>query len=58
MAMKRLLVLVNFGLSLMAVGSIDTEHSPLWAVFLMLGWFFGSAVWLKVCIDRGMYKQK
>jgi hypothetical protein len=33
--------------------SIDTERSPLWAVMLMVAWFAGSSLLLKVADKRG-----
>ena len=44
--MKAISVIVNWMLSLMAL-SIDTEHSPLWAVMLVVIWFACSTLLLK-----------
>lgn len=43
--MRKILVVANWLLSLTGL-SVDTEHSPLWAVALAFGWFVGSSLLL------------
>ena len=50
--MKAKLIIINWLLSLMSL-SIDTEHSPLWAVMFMVAWFAGSSLLLKYADGRG-----
>jgi hypothetical protein len=51
--MKAKLILLNWGLSLCAVGCVDMECSPLWAVLLLLAWFAVSSLLLKYADWRG-----
>jgi hypothetical protein len=51
--MKAKFILLNWALSLCAVGSTDTEQSPIWAVLLIFGWFAGSSLLLKRADKRG-----
>jgi hypothetical protein len=50
--MKAKLIVLNWCLSLCGL-SIDTEHSPLWAVLIMVGWFMLSTLLLKYADKRG-----
>jgi len=50
--MKAKLILINWMLSFMGL-CIDMEHSPLWAVLLMVGWFAGATLLLKYADKRG-----
>lgn len=44
--MKAKIILINWCLSFVGL-SIDTERSPLWAVLVMVAWFFLSSFLLK-----------
>jgi len=50
--MKAKLILVNWCLSFFGL-CIDTEHSPLWAVLIMVGWFCLSTLLLKYADKKG-----
>jgi hypothetical protein len=51
--MKAKIILINWALSLCAVGCIDTETSSLLAVMLIVAWFVGSSLLLKSADKRG-----
>ncbi|MDR0864997.1 MAG: hypothetical protein LBO74_08705 [Candidatus Symbiothrix sp.] len=50
--MRAYLILINWALSFMGL-CIDTEQSPIWAVLLMVAWFFGSTILLIYADKRG-----
>ena len=50
--MKAKLILVNWALSFIGL-SIDTEHSPLWAVLMMFAWFACSTLLMKYADKKG-----
>jgi threonine/homoserine/homoserine lactone efflux protein len=54
--MKACIILINWVLSFMGL-CIDTEHSPLWAVFVAIGWFALSS-WLMIRADRRRWMDK
>ena len=45
------LKLTSFVLSFLALGSVDTEATPLWGVLLILAWFAASVFWVKTLPD-------
>jgi hypothetical protein len=60
--MKAKIILINWVISFMGL-CVDTERSPLWAVLLCVGYFFGSCLLLKYadrkgCMDEIMNKLK
>lgn len=50
--MKAKIILINWCLSFVGL-SIDTERSPLWAVLVMVAWFFLSSFLLKYADKKG-----
>jgi hypothetical protein len=50
--MKAKLILINWCLSVMGL-CIDTEHSPLWAVLVVVAWFLLSSLLLKYADKKG-----
>mgnify|MGYP005972873829 CR=1 FL=1 len=50
--MKAKIILINWCLSFVGL-SIDTECSPLWAVLVMVAWFFLSSLLLKYADKKG-----
>jgi hypothetical protein len=50
--MKAKLILINWCLSFCGL-CIDTDHSPLWAVLIAVGWFFLSSLLLKYADKKG-----
>lgn len=50
--MKAKIILINWCLSFVGL-SIDTERSPLWAVLVMVAWFFLSSLLLKYADKKG-----
>jgi len=50
--MKAKLILFNLILSFLGL-SIDTDHSPMWAVILMVIWFSASVLLLKYADRKG-----
>lgn len=50
--MKAKIILINWCLSFVGL-SIGTERSPLWAVLVMVAWFFLSSLLLKYADKKG-----
>ena len=50
--MKAKLILINWALSFMGL-YIDMEHSPLWAVMVMVAWFVAASLLLKYADKKG-----
>jgi hypothetical protein len=52
--MKAILILVNWGFSFFAL-CIDTERSPIWAVWLTLAWFAFSTFLVVLGDRKGLF---
>jgi len=51
--MKAIVIVVNWLLSFMAIGSVDMDHSRMEGVLFVLAWFVGSSFLLRVADRRG-----
>ena len=50
--MKAKFIIINWSLSFFGL-SVDTCHSPFWAVMVMIAWFIGSSLLLIYADKRG-----
>ena len=53
--MKAKIILINWTLSFFGL-SVDTCHSPVWAVMVMIAWFIGSSLLLIYANKHGWMK--
>ena len=51
--MKAILILINWALSFLAILCLDMDHSSMWIVLFICGWFCGSSVLMNYAEKHG-----